>query len=212
MFTRTVLTVGLIGFAFAPAAKADTYGHIEGLAHRLDQNISLLDREFTTHYRHTPEYRHLRSDSREMVQLARHIHEWAHAQGDVRHLESDLRQLDRLFHHVEDLVDDLEHNAAFEYDHGSYGWHGYGRGFGGHVHGDTNHVQRLMLAVEDTLHHLQDDLRSLSGGRQAPFAQPYSPVPPAANPGWGAYPGAVRGQPGPSIRFSHPGFSIWLGR
>jgi hypothetical protein len=213
MLTRTILTAALAAFAFTPAAQADTYGHIEILAHQLDRYASRLDQEFALHYRHSPQYAHLKSDAREMARVAEHVHEVAHAHGSIAHLESDLRQLDRLFHHIEDLVDDVELHSA----HGGY--HGYHNRFGSyHGGGHAGHggeVRRLMHAIEDTLHHLHSDVRELLAAQRAP----QGPV--VGNPGYGRYPsvGAYPGfgggystNPGPVIRFSRPGFSITLGR
>jgi hypothetical protein len=205
MFTRTILTVALAAFAFPAAAQADTYTHIDGLALRQEKDARLLDREFANHYRHTSDYRHLRSDSTEMARLAEHIHDVAHEQGSLSHLQSDLRQIDRLFHHLEELVHEIEHRADYDDHHGGhYGW-------GGHIHGDTNHVHRLMNAIEDTIHHLQSDVAELAAhdrrdrrvGIENPVAYPRLDY---------RYPGFYRGQSGPVIRFSRPGFSIQLGR
>jgi hypothetical protein len=154
MLTRTIITVALAGFALTGTAKADTYSHIDSLAVRLQSYALLLDREFTAHYSHTHEYRHLKSDSVKMARLAEHIHEVAHHHGSISHLQSDLRQLDRLFHHVEELVEEIEHDVAFGDIHGDF--------HGGHIHGETTHVRRILRAMENTLHHLQSDVDELA--------------------------------------------------
>jgi hypothetical protein len=200
MLTRTILTVALAGFALAPAAQADTYGHIDQLANQLEKYATRLDREFALHYRHTSQYAHLRSDSREMARLARHVHEVAHNYGSLSHLESDLRSLDRRFHHVEELVEDIEFHSAHDY-HGGFGYHG-----GGHIHGEISHVRGLLNAMEATLHHLQSDLRELAATSAPAIGYPQAGGYPAAT-----YPTYIT-NPGPVIRSSHPGISIWLGR
>jgi hypothetical protein len=203
------LTVALAAFALPAAAQADTYTHIDGLAVRLQKDARLLDREFADHYRHTAQYRHLRSDAAELARLAGHIHEVAHEQGPLSHLQSDLRQIDRLFHHLEDLVREVEHGAEFDDNHG--GFHRWG---GGHIHGNSNHVHRLMNSIEDAIHHLESDLAELSGRRREPRLG--SVDPPVSSGFRGGYPGAapgwIRGNSGPVIRFGRPGFSIQLGR
>ena len=195
MLTRTILTVALAGFAFAPAAQADTYSHIDGLAVQLQRQATLLDREFTAHYRHTSQYRHLHSDSIQMVRLAGHVHEVAHNHGSLAHLRSDLRQLDRLFHHIEDLVDEIEHTAGgfghHDYGHYGHGHHGFGGYGGGHIDGNSRHVARILRQMEDTLHHLQDDVEQLAALEDRHHDH--------------------RSR-GPVIRFGRPGFSFWLGR
>ncbi len=189
MLTRTILTVALAGFALTGTAQADTYSHIDGLAVRLQQYARLLDREFTAHYRHTSQYRHLHADAYQMMRLAEHVHEVAHHQGSLTHLQSDLRQLDRLFHHIEDLVEDIEHHA------GGFGdLHGHG-GFHGHIHGNTRHVRRILRAMEDTLHHLQADVDELVEHSHDHHHH-----------------GFDAGFRGPTVRFSRPGFSIQFGR
>jgi hypothetical protein len=207
MLTRTILTVALAGFALTPVANADTYGHIDELAVQLERYAARLDKEFALHYRHTSQYSHLRSDSREMARLARHVHDVAHNHGSLAHLESDLRDLDRLFHHVEDLVDDIGFHADHNY-HGGFGYHG-----GGHIHGETGHVHRLLHAMEDILHHLQSDVRELAQVSRAPRG-PVVGYPGAGGyPSYGRYPSATYPSiPGPVIRFGRPGFSITLGR
>ncbi len=194
MLTRTLLTLAMAGFALTGTAKADTYSHIDGLAVQLTRNARLLEREFAAHYRHTSRYRHLREDARQMIRLADHVHEVAHHEGSLSHLQSDLRQLDRLFHHIEELVDEIEHDAAGLGDdhHGHFGnFGGYHGRYGGHIHGNTRHVRRILSAMEDTLHHLQDDVRQLARAAEAHRHHDH---------------------PGPVIRFSRPGFSFWLGQ
>ncbi len=190
MLTRTFLTLALAGFALTGTATANTYSHIDGLAVQLTRYARQLDQEFTAHYRHTSQFRHLREDARQMIRLAEHIHEVAHHQGSLSHLESDLRQLDRLFHHIEDLVEEIEHNAAgLGHYHGHFGSY-YGTYSGGHIHGNTRHVRRILKSMEDTLHHLHDDVRELARLEEARHHHNHH---------------------GPVIRFSRPGFSIWLG-
>jgi hypothetical protein len=217
MLTRMVITVVLATTGFASSAQADVYRHIDELALRLQQQAQELDREFTLHYRHASQYRHLRSDSREMVELAAHVHDVAHDCGPLTHLQSDLRQLDHLFHHIEDLVAEMEHDARRGDYHSRYGhyghpghWGGGYHGRGGHIHGDTRHVRRLMKAMEDTLHHLQEDVDELAAAQRAPRFGRAVPAP-VVVPSYPPVP-AFPANPGPTIRFSRPGFSIWLGR
>jgi hypothetical protein len=101
----------------------------------------------------------------------------------------DLRRLDRLFHHVEELVEHIEHDA----------YHG-----DGHVHGDTHHVRHLMSQMEDTLHHLRADVNELRYGN-------FHPVVPIgghdhghghSHGGHGGV-GVVFGSGGVRIRFGH---------
>lgn len=150
---RTLLsaTVASLGLTLGvTSAQAGSFEHIDDLAAELQGLSNKLSREFRDHYRHTPAYRHLASDARDMRKLAGHIHEIAHFQGDLDHIHDDLHDLDELFHHVDELVDEIEHDAEH---HGE-----------GHVHGDTHHVRHILGAMEDTLHHLLEDVEEMTGG------------------------------------------------
>ena len=144
-FTKTLAALGLAFTAFSATAKADTYHHMDQLALSIDQQAKEIVRE-AHHYRHTPEYRHLVSDARDMCQLADHLHEVVHHHGDLGHVASDVNELDAKFHHLESVFDRIERRAA----------HGHG-----HVHGNTSHVRELLISIEDSIHHLQEDLELL---------------------------------------------------
>jgi hypothetical protein len=149
-----VLAVALFAIATGPGvAQANPLRHIDELSYQLERQIARLGREFNAHYRHTPNYRHLMNDARDMYRLAGHIHKIAHYEGDLHHIRHDLRDLDRLFHHIERLVGGTEGHAA----HNPH--------TGGHVHGHTGHVFGLLADIERTLHHLMADVDRLSAPR-----------------------------------------------
>ena len=141
--TAIVIAIGFV--SGADSAKASTYDHLDQLALQLQGQSRRLISEFRLHYRHTREYRHLISDGYEMYRLAAHIHRVAHQHGGVHHLQSDLKQLDQLHHHIHDLVDHREVHPH-----------------GGHVHGNTGHVHAMLEEMEDTLHHMLDDVKQLT--------------------------------------------------
>ncbi|MGH7129493.1 MAG: hypothetical protein ACREIV_13065 [Planctomycetaceae bacterium] len=143
----TVLVAGGEFGGFSVGSSYDTYHHIDELAFDVQKYTSSLYWEFRHHYSHTPDYQHLISDASQMYYLAKHIHEIAHHHGSVYHLEHDLEKLDRLFHHLENLVDEIEHEA----------FHGHG-----HVHGHTGHVRSMLRRTESLIHHLQRDVRELA--------------------------------------------------
>jgi len=146
LLTAAAVTLGLVWVA--PAAKAGSFEHIDELAGELQGFSSKLSREFRDHYRHTPQYRHLTADARKLRTLANHIHEVAH-EGNLEHLHDDLHDLEELLHHVDGLVDEIEHEA----EHG-----------GGHTHGDTRHVRRILKDMDGTLHHMLEDVEEMTGG------------------------------------------------
>jgi negative regulator of sigma E activity len=148
MFTirkSLALVVLSVSLTAASSAKAQSYEHIDRLASQLQRQSANLYWEFRAHFSHTPGYRHLLSDTARMYRLAAHVHEVIHHGANVGHIRHDVEQLDRAFHHVEEVVDQIEHDA-------------FGHGFG-HVHGDTRHVRRQLRQMEATLHHLRDDVR-----------------------------------------------------
>jgi hypothetical protein len=146
---RTLLLSTLALFA-ASTASAASYQHIDQLASRLANQMNQLTREFTEHYEHTSQYRHLMSDTVAAARLADRIHDLAHRRGCLYEMRSDLNRLDREFHHIEDLLAELNWLAR--------------NGQGGHIHGDTRHVFEMMEDAEATLHHLKDDIEALAGG------------------------------------------------
>jgi hypothetical protein len=141
--SKTLAAFGLVLTTLSTSAFADTYHHIDELALSIAQQANLIVGE-SRHYRHTPEYRHIVADARELAQLADHLHELAHHHGSLTHMASDLAKLDSEFHHLESVFDRVEHHAGY-----------------GHVHGRTSHVKGLLKSIEQSIHHLQEDLASL---------------------------------------------------
>jgi hypothetical protein len=167
--TRQLSTIARFSFAsfsfaiiaaMATDANADTYSHIDQIASRIQKRANQIVNE-TSHYVHTPQYAHLRSDAIAVAALAEHIHELAHHHGSVAHLASDLAELDAEFHHMESLFHQIEISAA----------HGHG-----HVHGNTAHARRLLDRIEDDIHHLQTDIASLRVVRHRPVIIAPAPV------------------------------------
>lgn len=154
-FSRTLMMtlVSYLAITAAQTVEAGSYRHIDELALGLQEQARELYSEFKTHYRHVADYRHLRSDSAALSQLASHIHSVAHRRGGIHHLESDMAKADRLFHHLEELVAVAEHDTRHP--------------GGGHIHGDLRHVHSLMRSMESTLHHLQSDVERLAHTRHS---------------------------------------------
>ena len=147
-----IATLGLFG----GTAEAASDFHIDELAARLQRQTAQLTYEIEHQFRFSPSYRHLLKDAREMEELAAHIHDVAHFDGNRVHIADDVRKLDRLYHHVEGLVDSMERRA---YRHARVHRHGY-HGFENRVQlADIRHLQRLMSRISSTLHHLRDDVQ-----------------------------------------------------
>ncbi len=143
--TLTSLFTLVVSIAFTTHVRADEYNHIDQLAVKIQRTARKLLRE-TVHFRHTPEYWHLVNDTNEMYRLATHVHEVTHFEGNLAHLQCDVDELDRQFHHVEQLLDRIDHDAL------------YG---GGHIHGNTSHVKRMLISIEESIHHMRSDLQSI---------------------------------------------------
>jgi hypothetical protein len=179
-----------LALTLTASVSADTYHHIDELALSIDRESKRLLQE-TRHYRHTPEYGHLVNDCRELSRLADHMHDVAHHHGSLSHLECDLRELDSMFHHLESLFDQIEWRAA----------HGHG-----HVHGHTGHVRQLLDSIEQSIHHLQDDVRQLRQPVHPIIDRPIHVSPHSGH--WGGYDPYWRGG---SSRYRSSGFGISIG-
>jgi len=159
MITRNISAalVAVAALAFVNTAKADTYGHIDSLATSLEAQTAELQAEFSLHFRHSPYYRHLAADVSNIRRQASIVHSLVHSHTCEYRLSSVLRQMDYSFHHLEGVVARAEVAAR----------HGFG-----HVDGHIAHVHHLMHDIEDTIHHLREDLALLSRPVHRPVVRP----------------------------------------
>ncbi len=148
---------------------AADFNHVDQLASRLRNQASRTAWEVHNNFRRIPQYRHLYSDVYEMYTTADHIHEILHEGADLGHLRADVESLDRLFHHVEESVREIRPVDQF-YGHGWGHWHG---SFGP-TRNDLRSLCNLLEEMEETLHHLREDLQFA--------AVPVAPVAPVVNP------------------------------
>ena len=170
--TKSVSTMGLLVLtAFASGASANSYHHIEYLAQRVERNSKRLVSEARC-YRHTREYRHLVDDARDMARLADDIQDLARRHGRLSHIASDLAALSRKFHHLEDLIDHIEHGVGVGY---------------GHVHRPGSGVRELMCAIETDINDIHRAVRFLSQPGFCPTSPAVvrRPVAPAPSPWYG---------------------------
>ena len=119
-------------------------------AHRISNIAQELSHEFSIHYRHLDDYRHLRSDISQVVSEARHIDRLSHnGYSSLCHIMTDLEDLDRLAHHMHGIVDRAERSH----------WRG-------HTHGNTRHVHHLLDSLNGNIHSMQRLAEELNhGGR-----------------------------------------------
>ena len=180
LLTTTAALLMTFGLSAGSADAADP--HIDDLAFTLRNQAGRALNE-ARYLRHFPDVQHLNEDLYEMYRLADHIHDVAHdgcAATDLPHLRSDVDELDELFHHVEELVNAGHSPVGGRFGHGHYG------------HGDYHlrRLARILGEMEDTLHHLADDLAvagqsapvitrpvPVQGPYLPPVTRPYRPTP-----------------------------------
>ena len=140
----TLSVVTLVSLA-ASQVMANDYQHINQLARSIHSQAQELLTE-TRHYRSTPNYYRLVRDVTELDRLACHLRDVARHEGDLDYLAADIADIDVKFHHIEKLFDKTELAAS------------YGRGF---IKGHTAHVKELLDCIEESIHHIGDDIESL---------------------------------------------------
>lgn len=173
--TALILTSGLL---VNSASAADP--HLDDLAFSLKRQAALACREVRYGFRRTAAFPHLYRDFYEMYTLADHIHDVAHNHGDLRHLKDDVDQLDALFHHTEELTARTGNVRIARPGRSCLTVPACG-GSVSQYH--LRKLQRIMVEMEDTIHHLQDDLEAELGpvGPPLPPGQ-FSPSGPALTP------------------------------
>ena len=196
---KTLVAFALGVATFCSSASADVYRDIDQLARNIERQSEQLIRE-VRQYRHTPAYRYLVEDAREMERCADHLHDVARDHGSLAHMESDLRTIEAKFRHFVWAIDRVERDAA--YGHGQ-------------IHGDTSCIRRLLRSIEADIRHLQEYIRSLRtprcatnpdfGNRPSIYGSPYSSR-------WGGYSfGPQSSGFGYGYGFGSPGRSISIG-
>ena len=164
-FAALMLTAGLLG---SSANAADP--HLDDLAFSLKQQAALACREVRYGFQRTPAFPHLYKDFYELYTLADHIHEVAHNHGDLQHLKDDVEELDELFHHTEELTARTGSVQVVQANGVIVAVPACGTTVSSY---HLRKLQAIMVQMEDTIHHLQDDLEAeLSPGGIVP------PVPP----------------------------------
>ena len=147
--TKSILVVVAMATASLSAEQAsaqDFYQHVDDVALNVQRLAETLQAE-TRHYVHTPGYAQMVYSTNELRRRATLIHQLAHSHGCQHSMAAHLRILDAQFHRIEGLFDHVEFEAS----------HGHG-----HVHGSTAHVKTVLNSLEDEIHHLSDDIASLT--------------------------------------------------
>ena len=145
--THSIIATLALGFAATLAAPANgnDYRRIDDLAREIVRCTSKLTRE-VHHYRHTPQFQHLRDDTREMRRLARRIRTLTNRWGNLNQIAATINDLDHVYHHIQGVLNRVERCAA--------------NGVG-HVRGNTRHVRVLLNIIADKIHLMRVDIRTL---------------------------------------------------
>jgi hypothetical protein len=180
--TALMLTLGLLANT---ATASDP--HLDDLAFTLKQQAALACREVRYGFSKTPAYPHLYKDFYELYTLAAHVHEVAHNDGDLVHLKDDVEAMDALFHQAEELTAQTGSVRIAQAGGGFIAVPACGSMASAY---HLRKLQAIMRDMEDTIHHLQEDLEAELGPPVAPPAPPAElgpalppvPQPPAVTP------------------------------
>ena len=171
----------LISTSIVTDAQAADLEHIDRLAYSIKRQTALVCRELNLGFRRAPQYRHLYKDAYKMYQLADHMHEIAHHSNNLGHLRADASELDALLHHIQELIDASVVDSFGRRARTSVGVH-HGFHSGGSIGLSGYHTRRLKSlvdALEDSVHHLIEDLGVNNGqANRSPVPPPAPPVPP----------------------------------
>lgn len=133
------------GFGMVNSASAYDQAHLNQLARQIERQATQLITE-TVHYRHSAHYHEMIVETVKLRTAAIHVRAKTYCTRTFGQLERELEALDHCFHEIEDFFDHVELDAA----------RGRGR-----IRGNTAHVKVLLGNMEDTIHHMQDDVRAL---------------------------------------------------
>ncbi|MGC1275447.1 MAG: hypothetical protein WBC44_17200 [Planctomycetaceae bacterium] len=129
------------GYATGYRGTYGGYSHVDDLAVQLEEQANLMCLEMHYNYQHNPGYRETYREAYEILTTAKYIHGLEHA-GNRDRIRQAVLELDPLFHHVQE---DVRHWTR--HDH---------RPLGG------GSLKIKMVAVEETLHHLMNDVGAKS--------------------------------------------------
>ncbi|HAY83017.1 MAG TPA: hypothetical protein DCY79_24695 [Planctomycetaceae bacterium] len=136
---KVIAAVAILSGVLIPTAQAFT--HIDHLANQVECQSRTLISEIRSHYRHTRQYRKLLSGAYQINRSARHIHALANRPQQLVHLRDDVERLDR---RVRELAVQIAQTDV----------HADGR----RIYGPSADVFRLLRTMEDSVHHLYDEL------------------------------------------------------
>lgn len=170
-------TVGII----PGQARADHLSDIDQLACLLRDQAAEACYEIRYHFSGAPNYRHLYADTYELYRQADRIHDLVHGRAPLAEVVASVDELDDLFHHVEEVVQEVE---TCDWARGICRGNGYHHTSYGRSRFSSYHFRRLetkIAAVGDTIHALGDEVTAVRGPAPGRVIEP--PLPPEALPG-----------------------------
>ncbi len=180
VITATLVTTSSIATGNAQAVD-DV--HVDNLAYSLKVQTVRISRELRYHFRCAPQFRHLYQDVCDMYTIADRIHRNTRYALIRPHatstwcLASDVAELDRLFHHVQELVDEMKQTQIHLSGHQEVYLPGVRIGFPQQRPTLSRYrmtrLCRMMDDMGETLHLLLHDIDGLPG----PIPEPVIPAP-----------------------------------
>lgn len=156
-----------------PVSQWSSFSHVDDLAMQLERQANTMCLEMHHNYQQNPGFNETYSEAYEILNTAKEIHAMEHTGNRDRMREAAAR-IDELFHHVQD---DVRH------------WQRYGRRYFG-----QGGLRARMDDVEDTLHHLMQDMgvgsQYGSGHSSTSESAPPAVTPGSSNP----FPGTLIGR------------------
>lgn len=170
---------GIVGFV-PTQTRADHLSDIDELACLLRDQAAEACHEIRFHFSGAPNYRHLYADTFELYRQADRIHDLIHGRAALPQVIAAVDELDELYHHVEDVVREVE-TCDWARGRVSYS-HGHHHGFG-HSRFSNYHMRRLKVKLGQmghTIHELGDEVHAAGGTAPGHVIEP--PLPPEALP------------------------------
>jgi hypothetical protein len=143
------LTVIAATFAFrSDVARADHFQSVAELANNVRDHGRHLFDEIRHHLGSGGVGRHLIADTSDLGRTALRIRANANAGLNLEATCRDSSRLDQLVHHMEEIVDDLDHDGHDHFDHDCY-------------HVDVRHLQLLLREIESDVHNLRAEVSQM---------------------------------------------------
>ena len=131
----------------------DNWEHIDELADRMANLAEQLHGRIHQHLEGHEFFQEIDEQVDAIEAESHHIHEIAHQGGNIQHLQDDLGELDAAIDHANDVITRVARRGVLSQ----------------HYDGAIRQTRTLIRQMDDTLHHMEEDLAELNpgGGRTA---------------------------------------------